>query len=522
MQETIEQLLQLIQGAWRYRAWALLTAWVICPIGWLVVAAQPNIYEAKARVLVNASSDLREVLDNQIVEVGGEHELKVVRETMLGTDRLEQLINETELSNFATTAEERRGLVDLLREQILIVSESEARRVRRRPGETFLDAYQVVYASSSREGAVNIVTKLLEIFERDVINANRSVDGEQFLLGQKEDYEERLRAAEKALADFNRRNYDRMPNLQGGYFEQLQDESTALESARTELRLANSRLESLDQQLRGESIAFSSGEVVEGSLEDRIRSNQTRLDELKLLYTDKHPDVIATEEALVELRQQHAELTERLRQGDLVAVTNNPVYQAIRISQNEVKTEIARLEASVQEKESRLARLRGLIDEMPAVEAELAQLTRDTQVIQEQYQAILESLERERLSRQVSETVPLGFQILDPPRAGTDPVAPNRPIQHLLVFVLGVGIAGALVVALGQLMPVYSRASQIAEDFNVAVIGWVSEYSNEAKQRLQFRSHAWFAVGASLLLVAFVGVLGVEVQGPGLRSMVLG
>ena len=51
-----------------------------------------------------------------------------------------------------------------------------------------------------------------------------------------------------------------------------------------------------------------------GELENRIRVTQERLSELKIRYTDRHPEVIATRQALDELVQRAlGECVERLQ-----------------------------------------------------------------------------------------------------------------------------------------------------------------------------------------------------------------
>ena len=76
------------------------------------------------------------------------------------------------------------------------------------------------------------VSTLLETFERDVINAKliSSVAAEKFLALQIREYEDRLSQSEDELATFNQLHFDRLPSLQRGYFQELQDESTALPS----------------------------------------------------------------------------------------------------------------------------------------------------------------------------------------------------------------------------------------------------------------------------------------------------
>jgi uncharacterized protein involved in exopolysaccharide biosynthesis len=99
-------------------------------------------------------------------------------------------------------------------------------------------------------------------------------------------------------------------------------------------------------------------------------------------------------------------------------VSNNPVYQALQIAKNEAEEELAIIQADVDDRIRRVEGLRALIDEMPEVEAELARLNRDYEVINDHYQSLLNSLERERLSANVFENEKIDFRIIEPPHAG--------------------------------------------------------------------------------------------------------
>ena len=80
---------------------------------------------------------------------------------------------------------------------------------------------------------------------------------------------------------------------------------------------------------------------------------------------------------------------------------------------------------------------------MPEVEAELAQLTRDYDVLRARYGEMLQQFETAKLSDAVGQRDQVEFSVLDPPAALAQPVAPPRLLLLLGVLVLGLGAGGA-------------------------------------------------------------------------------
>ena len=109
--------------------------------------------------------------------------------------------------------------------------------------------------------------------------------------------------------------------------------------------------------------------------------------------------------------------------GGLVA---NPVYEQIRLQRNQVDVELAAMREQIADRNARVNDMRSKMETMPEVEAELSQLTRDYDVLQERYAAMLQQFETAKLSEQVGETDQVDFSILDPPAALAAPVAPKR------------------------------------------------------------------------------------------------
>jgi polysaccharide chain length determinant protein (PEP-CTERM system associated) len=305
--------------------------------------------------------------------------------------------------------------------------------------------------------------------------------------------------------------------MQGGYFQRLQDETRELDGGRQRLSLARSRLSQVEQQLRGESPHARVGEPDPNSIEARIYDTQQRLDQLLLRFTDNHPDVVATRASLDQMRAQQQRQLEAAGSVQSV-VSNNPVYQALQIAKNEAEEELAIIQADVDDRIRRVEGLRALIDEMPEVEAELARLNRDYEVINDHYQSLLNSLERERLSANVFENEKIDFRIIEPPHAGATPVAPKRGLMLFMVLVVGCGAAVGTAYLLSQFIPVVGSIDGLQALSSVPIVGAVSRVRTNGDGRRLLQSVVYVALAFIGLGLAFVGVFAFEVVGPGLRS----
>lgn len=517
MHETLNYLLSELRSAWRFRWLALSAAWVACLAGWVYVSAMPDRYEATARVYVDTTSQLRQILGNQIVEPDLDSQLNFVREAMLGRVQLEKIARSTDLALGAHSEEELNAVIDRLRSRINI---SISGNQRGRPRDT---VYTIRYSDVDRPVALNVVETMLDTFVEDTLGTRRqgSENAREFIELQVREYEQRLADAEERLAAFRREHADVLPGQQGGYFQRLQAETAALEEVEQQLELAESRRDRMREQLRGDrpTEASGQGEPAPNSLEARIREQETRLEEMLLRYTDRHPDVIAARETLERLRTQLEEQRAAVAAGGGPAPADNPVYQALQISLNEVEVEIASLTADRSRRQARVARLRGLIEEVPEVEAQLARLNRDYDVVNAQYQALLRSLETERLTREASESDQIDFRVIDPPAVPTSPSGPQRPILLLGVLFAGLGGGGGLAFLLAQVRPVFTGPKELRDLTGLPVVGVVSLTSPQLHRIKRRAELMTFALGCLALLGVFATVYAYEVAGPGLRAM---
>ena len=518
----VDQVMEQVQGAWRFRWLAIAAAWVVCIVGWLFVFTLPDMYEANAKVFVDTRTALRPLLKDLVIDQDVDSQLSMVRQAMLGRPQLQRVATGTGLDQRVKTPEERSRLIDQLQARITITGG---------PGtsgspfgkENSGGLYVISYQDPQRDKAIEVVDKLLNTFVEDTLGGKRvgSENAQRFLREQISDYERRLSEAEDRLAQFKKKNVGLMPAAQGqgnDYFSRLQNEMDAAKKAQDTLNIALRRREELQRQLHGEAPFVPSAPLPTGQKSSggdtstRIQEAQTRLDELLLRFTDKHPDVIALRETLEQLKQRRDAEVEALRRGDpgaasTAGATSNPVYQSIQLVLNQTEVEVAALRGEINDRHQKIAQLRALVDTMPEVEAEFARLNSDYDVTRASYTALVDRLEKAKLSEQAEETGVVKFQIVDPPAAAFGPVAPNRVRLLAIVLIAGLGVGGGLAYLLHQMRPVFTNVRTLSEITGARVLGTVSMTWLDKKRAQSRLRRLAFGGAAGMLFLAFFGVV---------------
>ncbi len=515
MEELTNQVMSIVRDVWRHRALAMFVAWVLLPIGTIVVYMQKDVFEASAIIFVDTESQLRLLLDDQIVESDLEEKIKIVRQTLLGRTQLERVGRETGLILDGDGGEQISQVIGYLSSAIRVVSSSD--QIRRRRNSQSSDTFTITFQHTDRDTSVEVVDTLLSIFVSDTIATKQysSNVAATFLEQQIADYELRLEKADVNLAEFKRINFDRLPSTQGDYFARLRTANSELESTDQALRIARSRLATIESQLQGD-LSTSELSLGENTIVARVSVSEARLDELRLKYTDQHPEVVSQIALVESLRQRLQTRIDAIASSSSIGASSNPVIQALQISKNEVMTEISRLETEREHEQAVALALEASINEIPQVEAELLKLNRDYDVISSHYQELLNSLERDKLTRGVVETESVDFQMIQPPSADIDPIAPNRVVMHLAVLLASLGAGFGTAFLLGQLRPVFKSTDELNARISFPVYGLVSDLSIHSNGSVASAGVFYF-MGLAILLAAGLGIAWLEFIGLGFR-----
>lgn len=535
MKVIIEQFLNHVRGAWRYRWWGLLLAWIVCLAGWATVLCLPDRYEASARVFVDTRTALSRATEGLTVTTDIDSQIDRVREALLSGPQLEEVARKEGLQFAGSTPRERQDVVSRLRERIQITPRGAG-------------LYVISYTDASRERSLEVVNRVLNHFVEDSLGGKRegSEQAQRFLVEQIGDYERRLAAAEDRLADFKKKNVGLLPGTQSDYFSRLQGEMEALSKSQGDLAVALRQREELQRQARGEavlgassaaplprtttagsiatsgSVAASGAAVGDNDIAARIRETQARLDDLLLRFTDKHPDVIALRSTLAELKARQQSEIDAIQHGDTTAAARiglgaNPVYQNIQLQLNQADVDIAALRGKIAGSQNNIANLKRLVDTAPQVEAEFSRLNRDYDVTRTAYQALVQRLEQSRLSQQAEETGIVRFEVIDPPSAAFKPVWPNRPLFLIAALIVGLGAAAVLTWLLHQLKPVFNSVRELNEITGLPVLGVVSMTWLEKHRAYDRYRIVLYAGAAGLLFVVAAAVL--VLQSPAKRLL---
>ena len=518
MKQELDRVLEEVRSAWRFRWPALAAAAIACVIGWVVVFALPDRYEADARVFVDTRTALKPALQGLTTEQNVDTQINYVRQSLLEGPELEKIAKDTGVLPGTLTDERRRAkILNLLSTNISLTVDNAGSQGDERS--TAGTIYSFRYTDPSRDRALRVVSTLLKTFVEETLGAKRegSEHAQAFLEAQIKDYEQRLSSAEDRLAAFKKKNVGLMPSEQGGYFTQLQNEVDAAKKAETDLSIALSRRDELAKQLHGDTAISAAGASPSilggraagggGDTLSRIQEAQAKLDELLLKFTDKHPDVIAARATLEELKKRRAAELESLRRGDASAVAssgagNNPVYQNIELELNKEDVEIAALRREVAQHEGTVADLRQRVNSAPQVEAEFQQLNRDYDVNKLQYTALLESYQKARLGERADNAGSVRFEVVLPPTAPLAPAWPKRPLLLGGIWIASMLLGGALAYGLHLLKPIVSSMPAINELTAFPVLGVVS-MAFPSRQQRENRRHMWrFTAAMACLVVA--------------------
>ena len=499
MHELADLLLTHLKAIWRYRWYAVVSAWLIASGGWTVIYLIPDRYEAWARVYVDTQSMLRPLLSGLAVQPNVDQMVSMMSRTLVSRANVEKVIRMTDLDVGLETPDDREKLVAHLSRELYIRSAG--------PGKLNTNLYTIAYSDQNPDLAKRIVQSLLTIFMEGPTGDKRmdSDSARDFIDEQLKGYSEKLVAAEHAVTEFKRRHQGLMPGEGRGYYARLSDARTALRQATLALREAENSRDAIKRQLAGDKIGAYS------ELDARIRALEQKLDGLRLIYTEQHPDIVAIVRIIAQLKEQKA--VEDKMEKPPSAARQGPVYQQLTVALASAEANVAAMRARVTEYDFRYNELQAVADALPQIEAEHAQLTRDYEVIKSRYDKLLERRESAQISGDVEASNDvMGIRVIDPPRVPQTPSAPNRPRLMSLVLLAAVGGGLGIAFLLSQLRPTFGDERRLKEVSGMQVLGTIAmEWTDEQSRRrtrglfafvLSFLSlvSAYAAIMASLLM----------------------
>jgi polysaccharide chain length determinant protein (PEP-CTERM system associated) len=433
-----------------------------------------------------------------------EQQIMMLSRTLISRPNLEKLIRMADLDLDVKNKTQQETLIDSLADTLKI------------QGLGRDNLYTISFRDPDPGKAQRVVQALVSIFVESSLGDKRqdTDSARKFLEEQIRNYEKKLEVAENRLKEFKLRNIELAASEGKSGIDRLGELSTQMNLARLQLREAEHSRDALRRQIAGEDPVLlpdapgSESSVSLPEIDGRLDTQKRNLDTLLQRYTEQHPDVVGTRRLIKDLEEQKRQEIQARKKfaaaNPGAAISNNPVFQQLKVSLAEAEANTASLRARVSEYEERYKRSTDLMKTQPQLETELAQLNRDYELDKRNYEQLVSRRDSAELSGDLDTAGSMAdFRLVDPPRASSKPVAPNRlmllPLG--LLFALGGGLFAAF--AASQIRPVFFDSKTLREATDLPVLGMVSLIPNEARRLKERSSLQRFLLATSGLVLAY-------------------
>jgi polysaccharide chain length determinant protein (PEP-CTERM system associated) len=436
-------------------------------LGWLVVWGAswvlPVRYKSSTLILVEQPTMPKNYVEPNVSE-DSQSRLQSIEQQILSRTRLLLIIDKLHLFGTGREKITPDEKVERMRKNINI------ELVRNNQG-TQITAFRISYSARDPYLAQQVTSELTDLFinENLEVRQQQSEDTTKFLANQLENARTGLTEQEAKVREFQAQHEGALPSQQAsnlqilsGLQSQLQNDQDALNTARQQ----RVYLQSLTEQYRGlHGVARTADGAPLGlsAIDQQLETLRTKLGELSSQYTDNYPEVQSLKDQIAKTEKRRAYLAADLKNkansgqqpGGRAAARDRedalldaPALQL----QGQVQTnqsEIASREQSIAGLKARINEYQARLNQEPAVEQQLADLTRGYDQSKTDYDSLLKKKNDSEMATSM-EQMQQGerFTMLDPPSLPLTPDFPNR--LKFCGIGLGIGLALGLIVAGGS------------------------------------------------------------------------
>jgi polysaccharide chain length determinant protein (PEP-CTERM system associated) len=506
MHELVYQFASHLRAAWRYRWFAVATAWIIALCGWVVVHRISDRYEATVRLWVDTQSVLKPLLAGMTVQPNVQQLVGMLSRTLVSRPNLDKVIGMAGMESEVKTPEQRESLITSLSRAITVVPATDG-------------TFTIAYADDRPERAELVVQSLLTLLvERHRSDQRKDSEAAQAFIDEEiKTSKEKLDAAEKAMIEFKRQQL-LAASPRGDHAVQMASLETTLRDLAVDLKTAQVARDTLKSDSRNQAeipdlLSDHSAETVANpELDARIKDLEQKLDALRLRYTDEHPDVVAMVRTIAQLEAQKMEAQKKAeakpRSSSLRAARTPDLFLGqSRLALATAESNIANLEARIAEYSKRYEELKSAAIAAPVIDLGYAHLSRDYEMAKNAHTSLLSRREMARISDKMESAAVTNFRVVEPARVSPTPKWPNRPRWNSAVLLVALGGGIALAYLLSQLMPTIRDERRLREVSGVQVLATVLKDWTDTEKRQRIRDVVAFLMCFVTLLSAYAAVM---------------
>jgi polysaccharide chain length determinant protein (PEP-CTERM system associated) len=480
-----EQFGLLVDATWRHRRLALATAWLVGLLGAAAVWFVPERVQASAKLFVDTQSVLKPLMSGLAFQQDQAEQVRMLARTLISRPNVELLLQDPALNFKQDDPAKREALIDELTKRIQMQPLSAG------------NLYEISFRDVDGERARTVIDRLLTLFMTSGTESKRrdSKDASQFINEQIKVYESKLTEAENRVKEFKLANFGVSGTAQQDHFARISTLSESVGKLQIDLQAAANSRDALRRELQKEDPQLPLEAMRQGNAAPlsptaaRLDAQRRQLDELRRRFTELHPDVVAARRLVAELevaaRQERAQAAAEGLAGN---AATNPVYQSLRVSLAKAESDVATLRTQLAAQQGLLAQARNTATRVPQVEAELAQLNRDYDIIRKNYEQLVARRESAAMGVRLDETTASQeFRIVEPPAVSPTPVFPSRRFLAFAVLLASLAAGVAVAYVMSVFRPVVGRLSELKALTGRPVLGSISVAMTEAGRLAQRR-----------------------------------
>lgn len=453
---------------WKRKFWLLVPVILGLGVSLAAIRLIPPRYRASTMILVESQKIPTDYVRPTVTTTLNER-LRTIEQQITNRSNLERVIQEIGLY--------QEELAEFGRERVLALARRDLELTV-----TGASVFRIFFTSTSPEMAAETANRVAELFIQENLKrrADEARNTSSFLEEELDSVESMLEEQEHLVSQFRLENAGRLPTDREANLQAIDQLQTRLEITLDSISRAELRQLVVGDQLAGlREDEPAPQEVAEA---DRLQDAREELAKLRSQYTDRHPDVVRLQREIERLEQQEAAPRPPVRAQ--VPVENRQAT-ALEAELEATRLDLERLRDDRGNIVSELRKYQSRLEEIPRVEQQLHQLTRDYDNLQDSYDSLLakrtearlaENLERKRQSEQ--------FTILEkavPPMAAFSP-------DRRMILLAGLGLGGALGFLLSlwrdQVDQSFRGEAEFVKAFpNVALLGVIHRI-DKPRQRL--------------------------------------
>jgi polysaccharide chain length determinant protein (PEP-CTERM system associated) len=237
----------------------------------------------------------------------------------------------------------------------------------------------------------------------------------------------------------------------------------------------------------------------------RLAQAKRHLADLRLNYTDKHPDVIEAEHNVATLKGEIA--ARPTGNGEGKTQISNPTYEQLKLKLIDAEAVVPTLKARLDKAGADYARAKLLSSELPGIQAKSQDIDRDYDVLKSNYDELVKRRESANLSQAADDRADrTQFRVVDPPQLPLRPAFPNRLFLLSMATLLGIAAGIAAPILLTRIHPTYATTARLRE-FGLPVIGAITYAPRPALETSASRmATRLYAAAATALVITFGGI----------------